>query len=110
MGKLKDILALSDPYPNIWYEASCYLKAASGTLFLIFGTFFLFYSFFLEVNLGPFVTSVTPPGKQIFTFVKQFFGDLPGWNIFLGAIFTALGIYSFYSIKLVRDLWRLLKR
>jgi len=42
MKKLKKILQLSDPYPNLWYEASCYLKAVLGLILLILGFFFLF--------------------------------------------------------------------
>lgn len=110
MGKLKDILVLSDPYPNMWYEVSCYLKAASGVLFLVFGIFFLFYSFFLEIEIGPFVTGVTPVGKQIFSYIGQFFRFMPLWNVALGIIFICLGIYFFSQIKLVRDLWRFLVR
>lgn len=47
MKKFRKILKLSDPYPNLWYEFLCYIKAALGTIFLIFGIFLIFQAGFL---------------------------------------------------------------
>lgn len=44
MKKLKKFLKLSDPYPNYWYEITCYLKTILGTLALIGGVLVMFQS------------------------------------------------------------------
>lgn len=109
MGKWRKILTLSDPYPTPWYEISCYLKTILGTIFLVFGIFFLFYSALLEIKLGPFMTGVTPVGQKIFAFFSRILGTIPLWNVILGIALILLGIYLFLKIKLVRDLGKIWK-
>jgi len=107
MGKLGKILKLSDPYPNLWYEFCCYIKASLGTIFLIFGIFLIFHPMFYKINFFGFLeTGLTPTGFKIISFLepviypKGYFGFLI-WGI----ISILLGIFFFFwRIKLVRKL------
>jgi hypothetical protein len=74
MKKLKKILRLSDPYPNLWYEFFCYVKAALGTSFLILGLFLIF--------------------------LRQLADGFLIWGI----ISVLAGLFFFWRIKLVRKL------
>lgn len=111
MGKFTKILKLSDPYPNLWYEFSCYVKAVSGTLFLILGVLLIFHPLFFEINLfGIFETGLTPTGLKIIALLDSIIYP-KGYLGFLvwGIVFLFLGLSFFWQIKLVRDLMKTLK-
>jgi len=106
MEKLKKILRLSDPYPNLWYEFFCYIKAVLGTLFLILGIFLICHPMFYRINFFGFLeTGLSPTGLKFLTFLdsiiypKGYFGFLI-WGI----IFILIGLFFFWRIKLVRKL------
>lgn len=106
MKKLGKILKLSDPYPNFWYEFCCYLKAALGTIFLIFGIFLIFHPLFYKINFfGILETGLTPTGFKILSFLDSVIYP-KGYLGFLiwGVISILLGLFFFWRIKLVRKL------
>ncbi|KPJ70393.1 hypothetical protein AMJ51_02015 [Microgenomates bacterium DG_75] len=85
MKKLKKVLKLSDPYPTLGYEISCYLKAALGLIFIILGFF------------------------AILVWEEQIFGRyFLLLSFILGVNFIALGLFLFWQIKLVRKLFKIL--
>jgi len=112
MKKLGKILKLSDPYPNLWYEFFCYLKAIFGTSFLIFGILLIFHPVFFKINiLGILETGLTPTALKILSllepiiFPKGYFGFLI-WGI----ISIFLGFFFFWRIKLVRKLFQKMRQ
>lgn len=104
LTKLKGVLSLSDPYPSLWYEASCYIKTILGGILVIFGVFLLSYPYFLEFGIpGVLVTGISPRGKQVYTAFGEVFGSwIPGWRIILGILLILLGVLVFWRIKIVR--------
>lgn len=76
MGKFKDILTLSDPYPNLGYELLCYLKAIVG---------------FILISAGIFSIIFLTLGSRLL-------------ELALGILLIILGLYLVWQIKLVRKL------
>jgi len=110
MKKLKKVLKLSDPYPTLGYEISCYLKAALGLIFIIFG-FFLLISPLLRKDLivCGFGIILNPLGQAILVWEEQIFGRyFLLLSFILGVNFIALGLFLFWQIKLVRKLFKIL--
>ncbi|MFZ5365706.1 MAG: hypothetical protein ACOZBZ_00250 [Patescibacteria group bacterium] len=106
MGKLGKILKLSDPYPNLWYEFLCYVKAALGGSFLIFGIFLIFHPLFYKISFfGLLETGLSPTGLAILAFLDSIIYP-KGYLGFLiwGAISILAGIFFLWQIKLVRKL------
>ncbi len=111
MKKLKKILLLSDPYPNIQYEIFCYVKAVMGLLLLMLGIFFIFSPLLRKepVILG-FAPVLGPWGKAVLSWEERVFGqNFASLSILVGLILIVLGLWVIWQIKLVRRLVKLFK-
>ncbi|TSC54437.1 MAG: hypothetical protein LiPW16_9 [Microgenomates group bacterium LiPW_16] len=106
MGKFKDILTLSDPYPNFAYEVSCYLKAIIALIFIILGFFFILSPIFKNgLVIFGFALILAPLGERILSFEEATFGqNFEILSLGFGILFILLGLYLFWRIKLVRKL------
>jgi len=106
MKKLRKILKLSDPPPNLGYEFFCYIKAALGTVFLFFGIFLIFHPLFYKINFfGLLETGLSPTGLKLLAFLDSIIYP-KGYLGFLiwGIIFILVSFFFFWRIKLVRKL------
>jgi len=110
MSKLTKIIKLSDPYPNFFYEISCYIKAVLATLFLIFGIFLIFHPLFLKINFfGIFETGLTPTGLKVLSFLESIIWPKGYLGFFIwGAVSLVASLAFFWQMKLVRKLFKTL--
>lgn len=106
MGKLKDILTLSDPYPNLGYELFCYAKAVIGLVLIILGFFFLLSPAFKNgLVIFGFALILAPLGETILAWEEKTFGQyFRVLSLGLGILLILLGFYLLWRIKLVRKL------
>lgn len=106
MKKLKKILQLSDPYPNFWYEISCYLKSAFGLIAIILGVFFLLSPLLKRglIILG-FALILKPVGEAILAWEEKTFAqNFIAFSLILGTLLIILGLLLLWQIKLVKKL------
>ena len=104
MKKLKRILKLTDPYPNLGYEISCYLKAALGLVFLILGLFFLLSTWLKKgLIIFGFVAILGQAGERIIAWEERVFKqNFASLSLVFGALLVILGLWVLWQIKLVR--------
>lgn len=110
MKKIKKILLLADPYPNLRYEISCYLKAVLGLIFIILGIFLLL-SPLLKRGLIAFGFQVilSPLSESIIVLEERFFGrNLDFLSLLTGTLFIVLGLWVLWQIKLIRKFFKTL--
>lgn len=111
MKKIKKIWGLTDPPPTLWYEISCYLKAAIGLILFILGCFFLLSPFLKNqpIILG-FAIILGPLGRAILDWEKEVFGqNFFLLSLFYGMLLVCLGIWFFGRIKIIRKVFKILK-
>lgn len=110
MKKIKKILKLTDPYPTLWYEISCYLKTALGLIFLILGSFFFLSPWLKEgLIIFGFMAILNPVGEKIIIWEEKVFGqNFEVLSLALGILLIVLGIWLFWQTKLVRKLFKTL--
>ena len=108
MKKLRKILQLSDPYPNLWYEFSCYLKAALGLIFVILGFFFVFSPLLKKgLVIFGFALILSRLGETVLAWeVKTFEQNFYALSLLIGLLLIIVGLGIFWQIKLVRKLIR----
>lgn len=108
MKKLKKILQLSDPYPNLWYEVSCYLKTILGLIFVILGFFFVFSPLLKKgLVIFGFAVILNRLGEAVLTWeVKTFEQNFYALSLLVGLLLIIVGFGIFWQIKLVRKLIR----
>ena len=106
MKKVRKILQLSDPYPNLWYEISCYLKTILGLIFVVLGFFFLFSPLLKKgLIIFGFAVILSRLGETVLAWeVKTFSQNFAFFSLILGVLFIILGLGVFWQIKLVRKL------
>jgi len=109
--KIKRIWQLTDSPPNSWYEISCYLKAVAGLFLFILGCFLLL-SVWLKnqpIILG-FAIIFGPLGQAILNWEKDVFGqNFLFLSLFYGILLICLGIWFLGKIKIIRQLFKILK-
>jgi len=106
MKKLKKILQLSDPYPNLWYEASCYLKTILGLIFVILGFFFVFSPLLKKgLVIFGFAIILNPLSEAILVWeIETFKQNFYALSLLVGFLLIILGLGIFWKIRLVRKL------
>lgn len=111
MKKIKKIWQLADPPPNLWYEISCYLKATVGLILFILGCFFLLSPLLKKelVILGLGII-IGPLGRAVITLEEGVFGqNFVFLSLFYGVLLISSGVWVFRKIKLVRQLFKILR-
>lgn len=110
MKKFWKILRLSDPYPNLGYEFTCYVKAFLGGTFIILGFFSLLSPLFKKgLIIFGFELILSSRGIALLDWEEKILGQNFAVVAPLIGIFLILfGLYLFWRIKLVRDLVKLL--
>lgn len=110
MKKIKKILLLTDPYPNLGYEFSCYLKTVLGLILIILGIFLLL-SPLLKRGLIAFGFQVilSPLSESIIMLEDRFFGrNLDFLSLLAGTLSIVFGLWVFWQIKLIRKIFKTL--
>lgn len=108
--KLKKVLALSDPYPNIGYEILCYVKAAFGLTLFILGLFLILSP---VLKSGLVILGFSPIlgllGEKVLCWQTKTFGEnFTIASLIIGISSISLGFYFFWKIKLVRKLVKII--
>ncbi len=110
MKKLKKIIKLSDPYPNLLYEVFCYLKTVFGLISIIFGIF-LILSPLLKRRLIIFGFQIilSPLSETIINLEERIFGEyFSALSSISGVLLIILGFLILWQIKLIRKLIKVL--
>lgn len=107
MGKLKKILALTDPYPSLQYEIFCYLKAALGTLFFVLGVFLIFHPLLISINFfNILLTGLSPAGLKLLSLFNTLIWPKGYWGFLLwGTMALLWAFWFFWQIKLVKKVF-----
>lgn len=111
MRKLKKILQLNDPYPNFRYEISCYLKAALGLILFILSCFFLLSPWLRnDLVIFGFALILNPLGRTLLAWQESLFGEhFVCLSLGSGVLLVALSVWVFGKIKIIRQLFKILK-
>lgn len=112
MKKIKKILRLTDPPPNLWYEISCYLKAAIGLFLIILGCFFLLSPLFKkELVIFGFAIIIGPLGQAVLDWEEEVFSqNFLFLSLFYGILLISFGVWVFIKIKIVRQIFKILQQ
>lgn len=112
MKRLKKILQLTDPYPNVGYEISCYLKAFFGFILVALGFFFLLSPLLKkDLIIFGFAVILAPLGKTILVWEEKTFSqNFTALCLAFGVLFILFGLWVFWQIKIVRKFIKTLEK